>query len=72
MAGIPPSVAKLSLEELQKLSVELLKKLKVRGVAADCPTVHRVFVFVGRLDRVTSCNPGSLLLCRYEIGRLRS
>lgn len=28
--GIPPSVAKLPLPELQKLAVELLKKLKVR------------------------------------------
>jgi hypothetical protein len=38
MAGIPPSVAKLSLEELQKLSVELLKKLKVRWIAVGRPT----------------------------------
>lgn len=31
--GIPPSVAKLPLEDLQKLTVECLKKLKV-GAAA--------------------------------------
>ena len=29
--GIPPSVAKLPLEDLQKLTVECLKKLKVGG-----------------------------------------
>lgn len=28
--AVPPSIAKLSLEELQKLTVECLKKLKVR------------------------------------------
>ncbi len=39
--GIPPSVAKLPLEDLQKLTVECLKKLKVgagvgRGGPAGC------------------------------------
>lgn len=36
--AVPPSIAKLSLEELQKLTVECLKKLKVQsaGCCSGC------------------------------------
>lgn len=34
MAAVPASIAKLPLSELQKLTVECLKKLKVRVICA--------------------------------------